>query len=103
MSTPIAKDSFSFSLGDLTYIDSSFNEDSVGPFAEAHRHRLAAWFARQLHRVSEWQHRRAVMQEIAMMSDRELSDIGLSRSDIAHIFDPTFASNHARDRDYIAY
>ena len=38
-----------------------------------------------------------------MMTDRELSDIGLSRADLGRIFDPTFAANRARGRDYIAY
>jgi uncharacterized protein YjiS (DUF1127 family) len=43
------------------------------------------------------------MQELAMMSDRDLSDIGLSRSDIVRVFDPAFATEHGRGRDYIAY
>ena len=43
------------------------------------------------------------MQELAMMTDRELSDIGLSRSDLSRVFDPGFAVEHARGRDYIAY
>ena len=37
------------------------------------------------------------------MSDRELSDIGLSRADLPRVFDPAFASDHARGRDYVAY
>jgi uncharacterized protein YjiS (DUF1127 family) len=43
------------------------------------------------------------MQEMAMMTDRELSDIGLSRSDLSRVFDPTFAADRARGGDYIAY
>jgi uncharacterized protein YjiS (DUF1127 family) len=43
------------------------------------------------------------MQGLAMMSDRDLSDIGLTRSDIGRVFDPAFAVEHARGRDYIAY
>ena len=38
-----------------------------------------------------------------MMSDRQLSDIGLSRSDLVGIFSPTFAANHARGRDCTGY
>jgi uncharacterized protein YjiS (DUF1127 family) len=54
-------------------------------------------------RIAEWQRRRAVMQEMAMMTDHELSDIGLSRADLARVFDPAFAADHTRGRDYIAY
>ena len=39
-----------------------------------------------------------------MMTDRELADIGLTRSDLARVFDPAFAADRARGRsDYIAY
>jgi uncharacterized protein YjiS (DUF1127 family) len=37
------------------------------------------------------------------MSDRELSDIGLSRGDLARVFDPAFAADYSRARNYIAY
>jgi hypothetical protein len=40
---------------------------------------------------------------MAMMTDRELSDIGLSRSDVARVGSPTFAANHAGDRHCIGY
>jgi uncharacterized protein YjiS (DUF1127 family) len=40
---------------------------------------------------------------MAMMTDHELSDIGLSRADLARVFDPAFAADHTRGRDYIAY
>lgn len=43
------------------------------------------------------------MQEMAMLSDRELADIGLSRVDLPRVFDPTFAAEHVRGRDYLAY
>ena len=100
MNTTVAR---GFSLGELSYIDPSFNDDAIGPLAAVKEHRVAIWFARQFARIGEWQRRRAVMQELAMMSDRELSDIGLSRSDFARVFDPAFAADHAHGRDYIAY
>ena len=53
--------------------------------------------------AAEWHRRRTIMQEMAMMTDRELSDIGLSRSDLPRIFDPTFAADRPRRGDYIAY
>jgi uncharacterized protein YjiS (DUF1127 family) len=32
------------------------------------------------------------------MSDRELSDIGLSRADVPRVFDPSFVADHTRGR-----
>lgn len=36
--------------------------------------------------------RRAVLEELEALSDRELADIGLSRSDLSRIFDPNFVA-----------
>ena len=47
-------------------------------------------------RIAEWQGRRAVMEGLYGMSDRELADIALTRSNIPHIFDPEFARAQAR-------
>jgi uncharacterized protein YjiS (DUF1127 family) len=104
MSAPITKDKLSFSLGNLTYIDTSFDDDDAfAPRVPAPKHPIAMWFARQFAKFGEWQRRRAVIQEMAMMTDHELADIGLSRSDLARVFDPDFVNAHARGRDYIAY
>jgi uncharacterized protein YjiS (DUF1127 family) len=39
--------------------------------------------------------RQAVMDELSMMSDHELADIGLTRAELPRVFDPAFAA--ARD------
>jgi uncharacterized protein YjiS (DUF1127 family) len=36
--------------------------------------------------------RRAVLDELRSLSDHELADIGLSRSDLSQIFDPKFVA-----------
>jgi uncharacterized protein YjiS (DUF1127 family) len=36
-------------------------------------------------------HRRAVISELNMLTDRELADIGLMRSEIPHVFERSFA------------
>jgi uncharacterized protein YjiS (DUF1127 family) len=40
--------------------------------------------------------RRAVLDELSRLSDRELADIGVARSELKRVFDPAFARNHAR-------
>jgi uncharacterized protein YjiS (DUF1127 family) len=49
------------------------------------RARIAAFFKRQ-----------ATLNELRQMTDRELSDIGLHRGDLHHVFDPAFAASRAR-------
>jgi uncharacterized protein YjiS (DUF1127 family) len=91
MSAPTANDPFSFSLGQLSYIGPSYEDESTVYIPATASQRLG-WARRLLAKLAEWRHRRAVMQEMAMMTDRELSDIGLTRSDITRVFDPAFAS-----------
>ena len=102
MSAPIAKDQLGFSLGNLSYIDSTFDE-GVTPFVKPQDRGTSTWLARLLARFAEWQHRRAVIAEMATMTDHELADIGLSRADLGRVFDPAFAADHAHGRDYIGY
>ena len=40
--------------------------------------------------------RGSVMAELNSMNDRELADVGLSRSNVAQVFDENFAREHAR-------
>jgi uncharacterized protein YjiS (DUF1127 family) len=50
--------------------------------------------------IAEAPKRRAVYEELHMLSDHELADIGLSRCDVPHIFDPAFVAEHAAIRGY---
>ena len=102
MNAPIAKDQFEFSLGNLSYIGPRYEEPQTdrvnSPSGDT-----KSWFGRLMSAVTEWRQRQSVLHEMETMSDRELSDIGLSRSDISRVFDRSFAQDHARGRDYIAY
>jgi uncharacterized protein YjiS (DUF1127 family) len=102
MNAPIAKDQFEFSLGNLSYIGPRYEEPQTAR-VNAPSGDTKSWFGRLVSAIAEWRQRHAVLQEMQTMSDRELSDIGLSRSDINRVFDRSFAQDHARGRDYIAY
>jgi len=102
MSAPITKDQLGFSLGNLSYIDASFDEGAA-PLVKPQDRKTATWVARLLAKLVEWRHRRRVIAEMAMMTDHELADIGLSRADLGRVFDPAFVADYTRGRDYIAY
>jgi uncharacterized protein YjiS (DUF1127 family) len=46
----------------------------------------------------EMPRRRAVLEELATLTDHELADIGLSRVDLNRVFDPAFAAERQRAR-----
>ena len=45
-----------------------------------------------MHWLADLPHRQAVMDELASLSDHELADIGLTRSDLPRVFDEDFAA-----------
>ena len=102
MNAPVAKDQFEFTLGNVSYIDSTFEDAPALPVEEPRRG-VRQWIADRVTAVVEWRHRQEVMREMELMTDHELADIGLTRSDLQRVFDPEFALNHAHGRDYIAY
>ena len=55
-------------------------------------------FARLLSAVSGWVSRRTEMEEVASLSDAQLADIGISRSEIPLVFDNAFAARRNQDR-----
>jgi uncharacterized protein YjiS (DUF1127 family) len=103
MNAPLVRDQLSFSLGELTYIGPDFADGPEASILSGRTRGFSAWIARQVCKFAEWQRRRAVMREMSLLTDHELSDIGLSRSDLCRVFDPGFAADHRRGRDYVAY
>ena len=103
MDAPIANDQFGYSLGNLTYVNAGYDSEAIPSIVGARADGVGGWFSRLLTKTVEWRRRRAVMREMALMTDHELSDIGLSRVDVARVFDPLFAAAHARGRNYFPY
>ena len=99
MNAPVTKDQFTFSLGNVSYIDSSY-EDAPALVPAEPKHAIRDWFNRQLGALAEWHRRQETLREMEMLTDRELADIGLSRSDLPRVFEASFAADHARGRDY---
>ena len=99
MNAPVAKDQFTFSLGNLSYVDSTY--DDAPAFAPVEQnHGIREWFSRRISAFAEWRRRQATLREMEMLTDRELADIGLNRADLPRVFDPAFAADRPRGQDY---
>jgi uncharacterized protein YjiS (DUF1127 family) len=46
--------------------------------------------------LATWPQRRRVYEDLRSLTDRELADIGLTRGDIARVFEPDFAAKTRR-------
>ena len=99
MNAPVAKDQFTFSLGNLSYVDSTYDDVPASAPAEP-RHGVRQWFERRASAFAEWRRRQETLREMEMLTDRELADIGLTRSDLPRVFDPAFAADRPRGQDY---
>jgi uncharacterized protein YjiS (DUF1127 family) len=102
MNAPVARDQFEFSLGNLSYIGPAYEDPQTAEVKPAARG-LGGWLRRLATAVAGWRQRQAVLREMQTMTDRELADIGLSRADLARVFDPAFAADYTRGRNYVAY
>ncbi len=52
--------------------------------------------------IRAWPERRRTYENLRSLSDRELADIGLSRADIARVFEPGFSANQPRPANSVA-
>ena len=87
MSAPIAKSQLTFELPDLSYVD--IHQEEPAPRVlhdEVRPHGIHAW----IEAFRGWREKRVAMAELAMMSDRELADIGLNRGDLDRVFNDNF-------------
>ena len=69
------------------------------PGVEAARPATPGLFARiklAIAQLTELPHRRAVLDELSTLTDRELADIGLNRAELGQVFDRRFAQARQR-------
>jgi uncharacterized protein YjiS (DUF1127 family) len=87
-----AADSHSFKLPSLSYIDAKWEEPNLtAPIAapdRARKSRLVAWLAGRVAAFRTWRRDSEAAAELASMTNYELMDIGLTRSDLGRVFDP---------------
>lgn len=90
MSAPIAKDQLAYQLPNQTYVDAHFEEPNLGRGtlpSELPKPTFGHWLAARIAAFQAWREKQSAMAELEMMSDRELTDIGLSRADLHRVFD----------------
>jgi uncharacterized protein YjiS (DUF1127 family) len=90
MSAHFADSDFNQRLPRLSYIDAKWEEPELRQQARPApaRRGLAAWLAGRLTSLRTWVRDNQAAGELAGMSDRELHDIGLTRSDLVRVFNP---------------
>ncbi len=59
---------------------------------------IGVGFTRLADKIAANAERRLVMEELSRLSDRELADIGLTRGELAMVFDPVFAAQREAAR-----
>ena len=100
MSAHTADSQFSFRLPSLSYIDAQWEEPNLrAPHTAPQATRssgLATWLSHRIAALMVWYRNHEAAAELAAMSDYELSDIGLSRSDLSRVFKPGFSQDMHR-------
>ena len=94
MNAPLAKEQIALLMSDsLTYRTPSV-EAGQTTFRPATG--LFARIRAALAHLASLPQRRAVLDELSTLTDRELADIGLNRSELGRVFDPRFAQARRR-------
>ena len=105
MSAHTAESQFSFELPSMSYIDAKWEEPNlrtpIGAPSAVRKGGLAAWLSRQLAAFLAWRADRQAAAELGSLTDRELADIGLSRSDLGRVFTPAFNADLRRRGQYV--
>jgi uncharacterized protein YjiS (DUF1127 family) len=87
---------FFFKLPEVQSYHSRWDDADYWPVVP---NRSKSWLARAVADVrvrwDQMKERRRVIRELEAMSDRELTDLGISRYDIPRVFDPKFTAERA--------
>ena len=94
MNAPLAKEQIALLMSDSLTYRAPVVEGTDGTVADrspSFLDRIRAFVAG----IAAIPHRRAVIDELSMLTDRELADIGLSRSELGRVFDSRFQARRA--------
>lgn len=98
MNAPLAKEQIALLMSDSLTYRSSVVQGTDGTVAEP-RPSFLSLLGQRIRRaalsLAALPQRRAVIDELNMLTDRELADIGLSRSDLSRVFEPGFSARRA--------
>lgn len=99
MNAPLAKEQIALLMSDSLTLRTPSFPGTDGTVAEP-RPGAAPLFAAKCRAVwaslLDMLRRRAVLDELSMLSDRELADVGLTRAELSDVFRPDFAARRGR-------
>jgi uncharacterized protein YjiS (DUF1127 family) len=72
----------------ITFLEAGSSRGTTAP-----GRRITAPIAAAMRRLTQGFRRRAALEALGNLSDRELADIGLTRADLPRVFDPAFAAS----------
>lgn len=92
MSAPIAKSQLKFALPSLSYVDASMEEPALRDQSQVQpaKRGVGGWIAERVAALVAWNRHFEQAAELASMSERELSDIGLNRGDLNRVFSDAY-------------
>ena len=97
MNAPLAKEQIALLMSDSLTYRTPVVEGTDGTVAETiHPRGLLARIGAALSALMAIPRRRAVIDELSSLTDRELADIGLNRSELGRVFDPRFVQARGR-------
>ena len=94
MNAPLAKEQIALLMSDSLTYRTKVVEGTDGTVAEprpSFMNRVKGF----LSEIAALPRRRAVIDELGMLTDRELADIGLTRSELSRVFDPRFVARRS--------